>query len=553
MEECEDSNNEIETNRLKFANGKVKTLAEKAREAAFNSNYGDLMNCVDEEDVVQIENRKFNQSSSRPIERNGVYTIDAVDDLLSQYQSNFVLTASNGTKVAEYTSVYGNDFYESLENLNNLIANSGLGDYEFLRNRFSVDNPITTIEYAEFLNNFMFTPLTLNNAIVEFPNRLLSQINDFYNNNFTQNSIGAFCALMPQVFEAIDFFFDALDFIQGGIAGVINKLKQATLRELIEKIVNEVKDVIERKIKSELEKILNFKIEDFFEEVETFISERLILRVEQIKEDILRFFDPENIRKIVDSVEGLVSYAVSVFTNPSIEVIQFLVYRFCSFAAQVEKVIDMIKNPLVDFSSGINGIIQRLRVVSNVNTAAAIAAGAWRYSPEQRQILINTSEEEFRAKGNPAPATPAEASDPPSWEQLSSGTDSRLGVRLGNQSFASSPRGQTQAEGWTGVNKDVKVKLMRVQARFGRRLTITSGYRNPLLNKGVGGRQRRGNDPNTGSQHLNGNALDLTWDGFNGANREEFISIALDEGFRGIGRYSEFVHIDIGPRRSWTG
>lgn len=544
MAECEDPNNEIQANRVKFQNGRAKTLAEQAREAAFNSTYGDLMNCVDEEDLIQAESRKFKQVP-RATERNGLYTIDAVDNLLGQYQSEFVLTSSNGTRIARYTSTYGNDFYDSLGDLNNLLAATGLGDYEFLANRFSIDNPITAIEYAEFLNEFMFTPITLRNAITTFPNRLLFQLNDFYNNNFTQSAIGAFCSLMPQVFQAIEFFFDALDLIRGGIAGIINRLGEVALRELITRIVNEVKEVIERKIRSELEKILNFRIEDFFEEVETFINERVIARIQEIKDDILNFFTEENIQRIIDRVEGLVSYAVSVFTNPSLEAIQFLVYRFCSFAAQVEKIIDMIKNPLVAFSGGFNGVIQRLRAASNVNTAAAIAAGAWRYSPEQRQILINSSEERFRERGNPPRITPAEATNAPSWEQLSSNTDSRLGVRLGNQSFAANPPGQTQAEGWTRVSAEVKIKLMRTQARFGRRLIIISGFRNPLLNADVGGR--------SASRHLNGQALDITWGGFNTTSMEEFISIALEEGFRGIGRYpsSAFVHIDIGPRRSW--
>ncbi len=31
----------------------------------------------------------------------------------------------------------------------------------------------------------------------------------------------------------------------------------------------------------------------------------------------------------------------------------------------------------------------------------------------------------------------------------------------------------------------------------------------------------------------------------------KFIKIALSNGFTGIGRYSSFVHVDIGPRREW--
>jgi len=99
-------------------------------------------------------------------------------------------------------------------------------------------------------------------------------------------------------------------------------------------------------------------------------------------------------------------------------------------------------------------------------------------------------------------------------------------------------------EGWTRIDVKARVLLMRVQARFGRRLQVNSGYRSPAYNARVGG---AGN-----SQHMSGMALDIFWNGINTQNREDFIRIAREEGFRGIGRYgTRFVHIDLGPVRNW--
>jgi uncharacterized protein YcbK (DUF882 family) len=78
----------------------------------------------------------------------------------------------------------------------------------------------------------------------------------------------------------------------------------------------------------------------------------------------------------------------------------------------------------------------------------------------------------------------------------------------------------------------------------GYKLNIISGYRDFAYNQRVGGA--------TGSKHMDGIAVDVSIP--KGIGQEKFIKIATEAvGFTGIGRYSSFTHIDLGPKRQWHG
>jgi uncharacterized protein YcbK (DUF882 family) len=66
----------------------------------------------------------------------------------------------------------------------------------------------------------------------------------------------------------------------------------------------------------------------------------------------------------------------------------------------------------------------------------------------------------------------------------------------------------------------------------------------------------QGKKASKNSLHMQGMALDISWNGFNDETREEWIRLARFHGFRGIGRYGpssgNFVHIDVGPVREWS-
>lgn len=93
------------------------------------------------------------------------------------------------------------------------------------------------------------------------------------------------------------------------------------------------------------------------------------------------------------------------------------------------------------------------------------------------------------------------------------------------------------------IKPELRAMLERIAQRINSQITITSGYRDPGYNTQVGGVKR--------SQHMEGNAVDVSMTGFGTTARQEFIQVAYEEGIRGIGIYNTFTHIDIGPKRAW--
>ena len=87
------------------------------------------------------------------------------------------------------------------------------------------------------------------------------------------------------------------------------------------------------------------------------------------------------------------------------------------------------------------------------------------------------------------------------------------------------------------VKDQVKQNLIAMSKQLGYKLQVTSGYRSPAYNKKVGGVKK--------SQHMEGNAVDILQPGMNNKQRQEFIQAAIDNGFRGIGIYNSFTHLDI--------
>jgi hypothetical protein len=92
------------------------------------------------------------------------------------------------------------------------------------------------------------------------------------------------------------------------------------------------------------------------------------------------------------------------------------------------------------------------------------------------------------------------------------------------------------------VNEAALDACQALRDRLGKPLIVLSGYRSPEHNRAVGGAKA--------SKHMEGIAFDIAM-----ANHdpETFEAAARAVGFRGFGFYprSGFMHIDLGPARSW--
>lgn len=85
-------------------------------------------------------------------------------------------------------------------------------------------------------------------------------------------------------------------------------------------------------------------------------------------------------------------------------------------------------------------------------------------------------------------------------------------------------------------------KLQALRDQLGKPLIVRSAYRSPEHNRAVGGAPR--------SKHMDGTAFDIAMSNHDPA---AFEAAARAIGFLGFGYYprSGFMHIDLGPARSW--
>lgn len=98
-----------------------------------------------------------------------------------------------------------------------------------------------------------------------------------------------------------------------------------------------------------------------------------------------------------------------------------------------------------------------------------------------------------------------------------------------------------KGDGTIIVNEKALDCLQKFRTLVGSPVIINSAYRSPAYNKKVGGAP--------GSQHMQGKAFDVQIT--KELSRQRIHFLAKQAGFTGFGDYNTFVHIDIGPSRTW--
>lgn len=95
------------------------------------------------------------------------------------------------------------------------------------------------------------------------------------------------------------------------------------------------------------------------------------------------------------------------------------------------------------------------------------------------------------------------------------------------------------------ISPELVTILQRIRHHYGKAVYINSAYRTPTYNKKVGGA--------THSQHCYGTACDIRINGVKPKELAEYVETLLI-GWGGIGVYSNFVHVDVRPKKSrWKG
>jgi hypothetical protein len=366
---------------------------------------------------------------------------------------------------------------------------------------------------------------------------------------------------MPNIFAAIDAFFDLLDDIDGliqdaftflaKIRNVADEIQAAfekiKVKALIEAIKEKVEKAFEKIVKRVENAIKNFSVENIMGQIETFVNDKIVKRITQLKQEILEFFDEENIKNLGKKLKAQIDYAMSVFENPSLEEVQLLIAKICGLITGIEGVINKLKDPLNDFSNRYEEVFYTLKNVSDRVKGEAIRAGAIRLEDEVRKERINKSREKFEQKGNVPPPTTQEYEGVPTWEEIKDNTHPKIGIQGGWVEALGSA-------GWTQTDAEVKAMLMKLQAKVGKRLIVNSCWRSMQYQKML---YDAGKTTTLNGQHTKGMAFDITWDGWNRESTPvseeayDFVDLAKEVGFRGFGRYKGFIHIDKGPTRMW--
>ena len=134
-------------------------------------------------------------------------------------------------------------------------------------------------------------------------------------------------------------------------------------------------------------------------------------------------------------------------------------------------------------------------------------------------------------------------SAPAAQQQASNAQKATQASAPASQQQTSNAQKATRGQGkLAGVNPSLVAKLDTVQQQFGN-LPINSGYRSPSHNAAVGGAR--------GSQHMQGNAVDVDVSGKSIAERLAIINAASKAGIKGIGVYKNALHFDVGSKRAW--
>lgn len=510
-----------------------------------------MAKCIDRTDQTTLN--RLALSAGPAVDANGEFTRNQID-IFAQELADNILQESERNPIQIAVNRYGDTFYDAVNYVNgsfrNRMANDVKGFPEIDR-RWARGN-ITNLEMADFLQNYNYTPT----GVIDQTNylKLLRELNNYYKDSFASSILGGFCATMQNIFNQIDAFFDLIGVIDGIISDAmsfINKVRsfdgiqtlsqEGLINQLIDEIKKKIEDTIEQVFQDVQDAIENFDITATIGDVEVIQDPQAVKNIMTAREQMCLFFTDENKKGIKDKVKALIDYAVSLFENITLEQIQFMVYRFCALATNIELLIKDIKAPLDDYGFRYQRIVKRLQAISNINTSTAIRNGAIRLSPEKRKEAINKLKDHWLGNdgkkrvtqtgeeptGAVDKITAQEYKELPRCGAVWRGKDSRLKVEGDWME-------EIGIEGYTKIDLDVKVYLMRIQKIVGGTFTITKGWVSKEYNEKIGG------DPD--SAHLSGLVVDIKNDV---GSIDSFREAANKSGLKRITVYNDRIHIDI--------
>lgn len=487
---------------------------------------------------------------------NGEMTLQQINVIDAAFRDSIIADAPVST-LSKVVGKFGDSFYTSLNETNAFLqtefAVSQLPKYEKLNERVQAGK-ITPTEYAQFIDDYNYTPINANIVANQNQPGFLEQLDDFYNGDFTSSVMGGFCGLLPKAFGVVGAFFGLIGELEGLIGDAlsfINKIKniknplealfdKIKVKALIEALQEKIAKVVEKTLKKVAAAVENFSIENTLATVNSIATRKLA----ELQDSIGKFFSKENIDAIKNKVKGMIDYAVNLFANPTLEEIMFLAARMCAFAAGIEAVVNNLKAPLDKFQNRFEKGFAIAQAVSRVSTSEVIAAGAIRFDESTRQELINKGTEAWIETANYQPEERNEYDKLPKWSELEAGSNPNL--KITGPWIKGIGR-----DGWNELDNVFRIMLMRLQedikeAGIANYITLHAGWRSQQWNE-----KQQGTADD--ALHLSGQAAKISYPGYDYNNDDAAYVFAQARtiGFKGIGVYKEYLHIDRGQSRTF--
>lgn len=345
------------------------------------------------------------------VNSKGNYTKAAINQMAADI-AGFNTTTVPANPVAKAVSKYGEQLYVELNTFNNTFIREDyvvkeLPKFEYLGPRMN-NGPMTDIEFASFLESQGYTPFTFGVACTNDTAGVLDQLDGFFAGAFSLAIAGGLCGTLPNIFGAINSFFDkigqvgnllndALSFlskiknIEDPIKALFEKIKVKALIEAIKDKLVGMFDAVVNQVKKAIQ---NFDLGQSIQNIAGSVLNGIHRSFLKIKEKALAFFDELNIDNIRNKLTGLFDYAVGLFANPSIGEIQFLISRFCGLLTGIEDQINQIKQPLQAFVDNLQTDNNALTTQGNAATAQVIAANGVRTPTELLEERINNQQQQ---------------------------------------------------------------------------------------------------------------------------------------------------------------
>lgn len=428
-------------------------------------------------------------------------------------------------------------------------------DYPMLNDRV-IQGPITIYELADFLDSSGFSIYAVDSALLTGITSvaeidLFNQLNYYYTDNMAATISGGFCStftgalstLMGLISSGSKLISDLQNLISG-FAAQLEAMKQLMFN-LVDKLVGFMREQINA--------IVN-KVNS--------IASNAIAAVNVIRNKITKaqsFFESMNIDTLKAAIEELIAGLAGNYEKLTPEVIAYLLFRFCQL---LETINNFLKAPVDSLKSFIKRFALEKTIATNFSNTArleSVHAGLFRMDP----FTITSMRKQMSRNINSNGGTPDFSTGAGSTYITMPITEEEIQMlnslsENGNQYIQWSPQvlnmgsnvsDANPGDGWRRLNGEVIIRAMRIARRMGARLYVNSGYRSPQYNAAQPGAA-------SNSLHMSGKAMDISMTNSSGLSntetiRNKFIEIASQEGIGGIGTYSSFIHIDIGPRRTW--